>query len=146
LRTQARWHDGTSVTTDDVIFSFDTFKKLSPQAAAEYQHILKAETTGDREITFTLDAGQHRAHVGRLTILPKAWWEGIDSVGRKRDIGSTTLEPPLGSGPYRIKEFSPGQSIVYERVRDYWGANINVNVGRNNFDELRFEYLRPMAP
>jgi microcin C transport system substrate-binding protein len=143
LRSQAKWHDRTSVTTDDVIFSFDTFKKLSPQAAAEYQHILKAETTGDREVTFMFDgAGRHRVSVGRLPILPKAWWEGSDNAGRKRDIGSTTLEPPLGSGPYRIKEFSPGRSIIYERVRDYWGANINVNVGRNNFDELRFEYFR----
>jgi microcin C transport system substrate-binding protein len=143
LRSQARWHDGTPVTTDDVIFSFDTFKKLSAQAAAGYQHILKAETTGDSEVTFTFDgADRHRTRVGRLTILPKAWWEGTDNAGRKRDIGLTTLEPPLGSGPYRIKEFSPGRSIVYERVRDYWGANINVNVGRNNFDELRFEYFR----
>jgi microcin C transport system substrate-binding protein len=143
LRSQAKWHDGTPVTTDDVIFSFDTFKKLSPQAATEYQHILKAETTGDNEVTFTFDsAGRHRTRVGRLTILPKAWWEGTDNAGRKRDIGFTTLEPPLGSGPYRIKEFSPGRSIVYERVKDYWGANINVNVGRNNFDELRVEYFR----
>ena len=55
LRSQAKWHDGTPVTTDDVIFSFDVFKKLSPQVAAEYEHILKAEKTGDREVTFTLD-------------------------------------------------------------------------------------------
>jgi microcin C transport system substrate-binding protein len=143
LRSQAKWHDGTPVTTDDVIFLFDAFKKLSPQVAAEYEHILKAEKTGDREVTFTLDgAGHHRVRVGRLTILPKAWWEGTDNAGSKRDIGFTTLEPPLGSGPYRIKEFSPGRSIVYERVRDYWGANVNVNVGRNNFDELQFKYFR----
>jgi microcin C transport system substrate-binding protein len=143
LRSQAKWHDGTSVTTDDVIFSFDTFKKLSPQAAAEYQHILKAEKTGDREVTFKFDGvGNKRVRVGQITILPKSWWEGIDSAGRKRDIGLTTLEPPLGSGPYRIKEFSAGRSIVYERVRDYWGANVNVNVGRNNFGELHFEYFR----
>jgi hypothetical protein len=51
-------------------------------------------------------------------------------------IGTTTLEPPLGFGPYCIKVFSPGRSIIYERVRDYWGAAVNVNVGRNNFDEL----------
>ena len=55
---------------------------------------------------------------------------------------STTLEPPLGSGPYRIREFTPGRSIVYERVHDYWGHAIDVNIGRNNFDELRFEYFR----
>ncbi len=143
LRSQAKWHDGSPVTTEDVLFSFNTFKKLSPQAAAEYQHVLKAEKTGDSEVTFTFDSvGQHRVRVGRLAILPKAWWEGTDSAGKKRDIGSTTLEPPLGSGAYRIKDFSPGRSIVYERVKDYWGANVNVNIGRNNFEELQFEYFR----
>ena len=63
-------------------------------------------------------------------------------TARSADIGETTLEPPLGSGPYRIKEFSPGHNIVYERVKDYWGKDLNVNVGRDNFDELRFEYFR----
>jgi ABC-type oligopeptide transport system substrate-binding subunit len=61
------------------------------------------------------------------------------------DIESTTLEPPLGSGPYRIREFTPGRGIVYERVDDYWGHAINVNIGRNNFDELRFAYFRDGA-
>ena len=75
-------------------------------------------------------------------ILPKAWWEGTDNDGKKRDINATTLEPPLGSGPYRVKEFTAGRSIVYERVKDYWGADVNVNIGRDNFDELRFEYFR----
>ncbi len=145
LRAQAKWHDGTPVTPDDVIFSFETFKKLSPQIAAGYINVAKAEKTGDREVTFVFKgAGHHRLPevLGQLTILPKAWWEGADSDGKKRDIGSTTLEPPLGSGPYRIKEFSAGRSIVYERVKDYWGANVNVNIGRDNFDEVRFEYFR----
>jgi len=80
--------------------------------------------------------------VGQLLILPKHWWEGIDKNGNKRDIGITTLEPPLGSGPYRIKEFSAGRNIVYERVKDYWGKDLNISVGRDNFDQLRFEYFR----
>jgi microcin C transport system substrate-binding protein len=145
LRPEAKWHDGTPITPDDVIFSFGVFKKLSPQMAASYQHVVKAEKTGDREVTFTFDAPGNRGLpqiVGQLTILPKAWWEGADKDGKKRDIGSTTLEPPLGSGPYRIKEFTPGRSIVYERVPDYWGSGVNVNIGRDNFDELRFEYFR----
>ena len=75
-------------------------------------------------------------------MLPKHWWEGTDGNGKKRDIGETTLEPPLGSGPYRIKDFSAGRNIVYERVKDYWGGALNVNVGQNNFDELHFEYFR----
>ena len=145
LRAKAKWHDGTAVTPEDVIFSFETFKKLSPQAGAHYQHVVKAAKTGDREVTFTFDGPGNRSLpqvLGQLIILPKAWWEGTDKDGKKRDAGATTLEPPLGSGPYRIKEFTPGRSIVYERVKDYWGAGINVNVGRNNFDELRFEYFR----
>ena len=143
LRAEAKWHDGTPVTPDDVIFSFNTFKKLSPQSAASYVNVVKAEKTGDREVTFAFKGtGHHRLPelLGQLTILPKAWWEGTD--GKKRDIGSTTLEPPLGSGPYAIKEFAPGRSIVYERVKDYWGSAVNVNIGRDNFDELRFEYFR----
>ena len=145
LRAQAKWHDGKPVTPDDVIFSFNAFKKFSPQAAAEYRHVVKAEKTGDREITFTFDGPGNPALpkiVGHLTILPKEWWAGTDKDGKKRSIGKTTLEPPMSSGPYRIKEFSPGRSVVYERVKDYWGRNLNVNIGRDNFDELRFEYFR----
>jgi microcin C transport system substrate-binding protein len=145
LRAQAKWHDGKPVTPDDVIFSFNAFKKFSPQAAAEYRHVVRAEKTGDREITFTFDGPGNPALpkiVGHLTILPKEWWAGTDKDGKKRSIGKTTLEPPMSSGPYRIKEFSPGRTVVYERVKDYWGRNLNVNIGRDNFDELRFEYFR----
>jgi microcin C transport system substrate-binding protein len=145
LRAAAKWHDGKPVTPDDVIFSFDAFKKYSPQLAAYYRHVVKAGQTGDREITFTFDGPGNRELpqiVGQLTILPKLWWEGSDADGKKRDIGETTLEPPLGSAAYRIKEFSAGRSIIYERVKDYWGGGLNVNRGRNNFDELRFEYFR----
>jgi len=148
LRAEARWHDGKPVTPDDVIFSFNTFKKLSPQAAAQYRHVVSAEKTGDRDVTFTFDGPGNRAlpqMVGSLTVLPKKWWEGTDKAGNERAIGETMLEPPLGSGAYRIKESSPGHNIVYERVNDYWGRNLNVNIGRNNFDELRFEYFRDAA-
>jgi microcin C transport system substrate-binding protein len=145
LRAQAKWHDGKPVTPDDVIFSFDALKKFSPQAAANYRHVVKAEKTGDREVTFVFDRpGNHTQPqiVGHLTILPKEWWAGTDANGKKRNIGETTLEPPMSSGPYRIKEFSPGRTVVIERVKDYWGRNLNVNIGRDNFDELRFEYFR----
>jgi microcin C transport system substrate-binding protein len=145
LRAEARWHDGKPVTVDDVIFSLDSLKKHHPQYSAYYRHVTKAEQTGDRDVTFTFDSTGNRELpqiVGQLTILPKHWWEGTDSAGRKRDIGATTLEPPLGNGPYRIKEFTAGRNIVYERVKDYWGKDLNVNIGRDNFDELRFEYFR----
>jgi microcin C transport system substrate-binding protein len=75
-------------------------------------------------------------------VLPKLWWEGTDSQGRKRDVSATTLEKPMGSGPYRIKQFDAGRSVVLERVKDYWGANVPPQIGQNNFDELRFEFFR----
>jgi microcin C transport system substrate-binding protein len=145
LRANARWQDGKPVTPEDVIFSFDAFKTNHPQFSAYYQHVTKAERTGERDITFTFDAPGNRELpliVGQLMILPKHWWEGTDKAGNKRNVASTTLEPPLGSGPYRIKENVPGRSIVYERVADYWGKDLPVNVGTNNFDEIRYEYYR----
>ena len=125
LRSEAKWQDGKPVTPDDVIFSFNAFKKISPQAGASYRHVVKAEKTGDREITFTFDGPGNRELpqvVGQLTILPKHWWEGTDKDGKKRSIEETTLDMPLGSGPYKIKEFSPAHNLIYERVKDYWGS------------------------
>jgi microcin C transport system substrate-binding protein len=145
LRAQAKWHDGKPVTPDDVIFSLDSFKKHHPQYSAYYRHVVKAEKVGERDIKFTFDAPGNRELpqiVGQLTVLPKHWWEGTDSEGRKRDISATTLEKPLGSGAYRIREFVPGRSVALERVKDYWGGDLNINIGRNNFDELRYEYFR----
>ncbi|MGC1561578.1 MAG: extracellular solute-binding protein [Bradyrhizobium sp.] len=145
LREHARWHDGKPVTPEDVIFSFDAFKKNHPQYAAYYRHVVKAEKTGERDIKFSFDAPGNRELpqiVGQLIVLPKHWWEGTDGDGRKRDVSATTIEPPLGSGPYRIKEFVAGRTIVLQRVKNYWGNDLNVNIGRNNFDELRFEYFR----
>ena len=145
LRADAKWHDGKPVTPDDVIFSLDAFKTHHPFYSAYYRHVVKAEKSGERDIKFTFDSPGNRELpqiVGQLLVLPKHWWEGESSNGEKRDVSATTLEPPLSSGPYRIKTFSPGRSIVLERVTDYWGRDLNVNVGRNNFDELRFEYFR----
>jgi microcin C transport system substrate-binding protein len=145
LRRQAKWHDGTPITPDDVIFSFEAFKRYSPQLSAYYRHVARAEKTGDREVTFTADAPGNRELpliIGELTVLPKQWWEGDDKNGKKRNIGETTLEPPLGSGPYRIKDFSAERHIAYERVKDHWSGGLNVNVGLNNFDELHYEYFR----
>jgi microcin C transport system substrate-binding protein len=145
LRADARWHDGRPVTVEDVIFSLEAFKKHHPQYAAYYRHVTKAEKTGDRDVTFTFDSTGNRELpqiVGQLYVLPKHWWEGTDSNGNKRDIGQTRLEAPLGSGPYRVKSFTAGRTVIYERVKDYWGKDLNVNVGQNNFDEVRYEYFR----
>ncbi len=145
LRPEAKFHDGSPITPDDVIFSFDAFKKYSPQLAAYWRHVAKIEKTSDREITFTFDGPGNRELpqvVGQLYVLPKAWWEGTDTNGKQRDVGATTLEPPLGSGPYRIKEFSTGRNVVYERVKGHWGEKLNCKLGQYNFDELHFEYFR----
>jgi microcin C transport system substrate-binding protein len=145
LRKEARWHDGQPVTPEDVIFSLGVLKQYSPMYASYYRHVAKTEKTGERDIKFSFDAPGNRelpTIVGELPVLPKHYWEGTDSQGRKRDISATTLEPPLGSGPYRIKEFVAGRSVRLERVRDYWGANAPTQVGQNNFDEMRFEFFR----
>ena len=145
LRAEAKWHDGMPVTPEDVIFSFDASKKNSPQLAAYYRHVVKVEKTGEREVTFTFDGPGNRELpqiVGEIMVLPKHWWEGTDKNGKKRDVGTNTLEPPLGSSAYRIKDFTAGRTIVYERVNDYWGKNLAVSVGVNNFDELRYDYFR----
>ena len=145
LRAQAKWHDGMPVTPEDVIFSLNALKKYHPQYSAYYRHVVKAEKANERDIKFTFDAPGNRELpqiVGQLTVLPKHWWEGTDGEGRKRDISATTLEKPLGSGAYRVKEFVPGRSIALERVKDYWGRDFNISIGRNNFDELRYEYFR----
>lgn len=145
LRSDAKWHDGRPVTAEDVIFSFEAFKKHSPMMSAYYRHVTKVEKTAEREITFTFDGPGNRELpqiVSQFQVMPKHWWEGTDANGKPRDISATTLEKPLGSGPYRIKEFVPGRTIIYERVPEYWGAKLNVNLGRDNFNEIRYEYFR----
>jgi microcin C transport system substrate-binding protein len=145
LRREARWHDGQPVTPEDVIFSLDVLKKNSPMYASYYRHVVKFEKIGERDIKFTFDSPGNRelpTIVGELPVLPKHYWEGTDSQGRKRDISATTLEPPLGSGPYRIKEFVAARSVVMERVKDYWGVSQPIRIGENNFDEMRFEFFR----
>jgi microcin C transport system substrate-binding protein len=145
LRREPRWHDGVPITPEDVIFSFEVFKTNSPRESAYYRHVIKAEKTGEREVTFRFDGPGNRELpqiVGQLQVVPRHWWEGTDPSGKKRDVTATTLEPPLGSGAYRIKEFVAGRSIVFERVKDAWGAGLNVNIGQHNFDEMRYEYFR----
>ncbi len=145
LRKEARWHDGKPVTPEDVIFSLDVLKQNSPMYSSYYRHVSKVEKVGERDVKFTFDGPGNRelpTIVGELTVLPKHWWEGVDDQGRKRDVTATTLEKPMGSSPYRIKEFTAGRSVVMERVKDYWGADLPAQIGQNNFDELRFEFFR----
>jgi len=145
LRPEARWHDGQPVTPEDVVWSFEQTIKHNPNQRFYYNHVSKAEVTGEREVTFTFDAPGNRElpHImGQLQIMPKHWWEGQDAQGRQRDIGKSTLEPPLGSGPYRIANFEPNRYVLFERLPDYWGKDLNVNVGKYNFDQMRFDEYR----
>ncbi len=145
LRAAARHHDGNPITVEDVIYSFEAYRKNNPFIGAFYRDVVRVEQSGEREVTFTFNSPGNREMaviLGQLRVLPKHWWEGSDAAGKKRDIGATTLEPPLGNGAYRIKEFIPGRMVVYGRVKDYWAKNLNVNIGRDNFDEIRYEYFR----
>ena len=145
LRENAKWHDGTAVTPEDVVWSFEKSIELNPQRKFYYSHVKSAEVTGDREVTFTFDQTGNRELpfiVGELMILPKHWWTGTNDKGEQRDISHATLEPPLGSGPYEIKSFSAGKYVDYGRVEDYWGKDLNINIGSNNFDSVRYEFFR----
>jgi microcin C transport system substrate-binding protein len=145
LRPEARWNDGEWLTPDDVVWSFQKTIELNPNSRFYYSHVKSAAVTGEHEVTFTFDAPGNRElpHImGQLQVLPKHWWEGKDSQGRQRDISKTTLEPPLGSGPYRIKSFVAGRTVAYERVPDYWAKDLGVSVGYYNFDEIRFDEYR----
>ena len=139
LRREARWHDGRPVTPEDVIFSLEMLKKEGhPFYRFYYQAIAKAERVGDRKVRFTFKGADNRELpliAGQLPVLPKHYWE-------KRDFTRTTLEPPLGSGPYRVTEFEAGRFVVIERVPDYWGKDLPVRRGMHNFERIRFDYFR----
>lgn len=151
LREGAKWHDGQPITADDVIFSMEVAKgkdpntglPYSPAQAQYYKNVVKGEKTGDREVTFTFDKKGNRELpqiVGQLTIYPKHYWTGKDANGKPRDITKTTLEPPLGSGPYKIVSVRAPNSITYVRVPDYWAKDLPVRRGQENFDRIEFEY------
>jgi microcin C transport system substrate-binding protein len=139
LRPQARFNDGSPITVDDVIWTFETLKAHGhPFYRSYYTHVARAEAAGPRRVRFIFKGGTNRELpliVGQMPVLPKAWWTG-------RDFSKTSLAPPLGSGPYRIEAVDPGRSITYRRVKDYWAAELPVNVGRFNFDTIRYDYYR----
>lgn len=139
LRDNARWHDGEPVTPDDVIWTFETLlKEGRPFYRFYYGSVISAVKTGDRTVRFNFKPGENRELpliMGQLTVLPKHYWEG-------REFNKTTLEPPLGSGPYKIAKVDAGRSITLERVKDYWGADIPTEKGMNNFDTIHFDYYR----
>jgi microcin C transport system substrate-binding protein len=144
MNPDARWHDGEPVTAEDVVWSFELQMEHDPLTAQYYANVTDAEVTAPGEVTFTFDQTGNRElpkTMGQLTVLPQHWWEGTDASGNPRNIAASTLEPPLGSGPYRLASFVAGRSVTYERVEDYWGLEHPTQIGSNNFDQLRYEYF-----
>ena len=139
IRKEAKWHDGQPITVDDVIWSLNTLKELGhPFYRFYYGDVSSAVKISSDTVKFEFADNTNRELpliVGQMPILPKHYWVG-------KDFTLTTLEPPLSSGPYRIKNFEPGRFISLERVKDYWGLNLPVNIGTNNFDNIRIDYYR----
>ncbi len=139
LRPEARWHDGKPVTPEDVIWTFETLlEKGQPFYRFYYGSVDQVEKRGERGVYFHFTAGSNRELpliLGQLPVLPKHGWQD-------RDFESTTLDRPLGSGPYRVGEFEAGRFVEYQRVPEYWGRDLPVQRGRHNFDRLRYEYFR----
>lgn len=138
---RARWHDGVPITADDIVFTNDFIRNDATAAIRNsFTHFGDVEVLGPREVRFHIinPASQNPnagLSVGHLPILPAHYY-------KDRDIKETTMEPPLGSGPYRIASFEPGKRIVYERVEDYWGWEVPSVRGKYNFKRIIFEYFR----
>lgn len=139
LREDAAFADGHPVTASDVVFTFETVReKGSPFYSYYYKNIDKVEAVDKHTVRFTFSEDTENRElpliVGQMSILPEHYWA-------ERDFSEGSLEKPLGSGPYEIKEVDPGKRIVYKRRDDYWGKDLPVNQGRYNFDQLVFEYF-----
>ncbi len=140
----AHWNDGEPVTAEDVVWSFNKLIENNPDRQQYYINIESAEVTAPGEVTFTFNQTGNRELpliLGQLQVYPQHWWEGTDAQGNQRNIAESTLEPPLGSGPYELASFDAGRTLTYKRVEDYWGADQPTQVGQNNFDEYRIEYF-----
>lgn len=140
LRKNAYWHDGKPVTVADVVWTFETIKaKGSAIWKSTYRDIVDLEQTGPWSFKFHFSEAAEKTpqliiQTASFVPLPKHYWEG-------RKFDATTLEPPLGNGPYRIAEVDPGRKIVFERVDDYWGRDLNVTAGHFNFDRIEVIYF-----
>ena len=147
MNPKAKWQDGTPVTAEDVVWSFDELIKLNPRMAQYYHNVTKAAVTAPGQVTFSFDVKNNRELpniLGQLTVLPQFWWEGKDANGKPRNIGASTLEPPMGSGPYKIASFNPGSVISYRRDPNYWAQHEPTGIGQNNLDEIRYIYFRDL--
>jgi microcin C transport system substrate-binding protein len=139
LREEATFADGHGVTASDVVFTFETVReKGSPFYSYYYKNIDDVTAVDEHTVRFVFTSESNNRElpliVGQMNILPEHYWAD-------RDFAEGSLDKPLGSGPYRVKELEAGKRIVYERREDYWGKDLAVNQGRHNFDRLVFEYF-----
>ena len=143
IRPEARWHDGTPITAEDVAWSFETLvSQGNPQYRFYYGAVASVEALDAARVRFTFSESDNRELpliVGQLPILPKHYWA-------TRDFAATTLDPPLGSGPYQITDFEAGRFTVRQRVENYWGKDLAVRQGLNNFDAIRTVFFRDATP
>lgn len=149
LRPEARFDDGRPVTPEDVIFSLGALKASHPSFASYYKNVVRAEKTGEHQVTFHFDVKGNRelpVVIGSLYVLPKHFWEAKGSDGQPRDLAKASWDRPVGSGPYRIKEFDAGRSIAYERRENWWANGLPVTRGSWNFKEIRFNYYKDATP
>ena len=138
LRRIARWHDGSPVTADDVVFSFNTLiAQGHPVYRLLYEPVTRVEALGTHRVRFTFAAGQRdlAVQLASMPVISKRFYSLVR-------FDETTMEPPVGSGPYRIDRFEPGRSVVYRRDPGYWARDLPVNRGRHNFDRLQWDYYR----
>ena len=139
LRPQARFHDGSRLTARDVAFSLMILKaKGHPSIAQMLGDMTEAVAEGDETVMIRFAPGRSRdlpLFVAGLPVFSAAYYD-------KRDFEASSLEAPLGSGPYQVGRLEPGRFIELQRVADYWAADLPVNVGQNNFDAIRYEYFR----
>lgn len=139
LNPKAKFSDGTPVTADDVVFSFNVLRERGlPMYRYYYANVANVEAQDGGRVLFTFKEGDNRELpliLGQMPVLPKHFWDG-------KDFSATTLELPVGSGPYRVKSFEQGRSVVYERNPDWWAKDLPVSKGFYNFDEIRYDYYR----
>ena len=140
LRPEARFQDGSPITVDDVIFSMETLRDQGrPNHKLFYSKIARTERLGERTVKFIFKEEEADRELpllmGLMPIVSKAYYTG-------REFNQTSLEPPLGSGPYRIVKVDPGRAVVYQRDETYWGRGLPINRGQNNFERIRFDYFR----
>lgn len=139
LRPEAKFSDGHALTAEDVVWTFETLmKKGHPFYRSYYSHVKKAVVDNPHRVTFVFDMAGNRELpliMGQMPVLPRHYWEG-------KNFEATTLTPPVGSGPYKIKSVDTGRRIVYERVKNWWAENLPVNKGQNNFDTIVYDVYR----